>query len=210
MIGLALSMGASSLLLPRQDDGALASEPMSAESTTSVFPLAFEVAALPSGAEMELESAPLRMVRHSVREGETLWTLSRRYRVPVSIIAEANDISVDSVIQVGQTLKVPVPTRVQNSSTDVHGAAIESRETIAESANSQNSESQSLAPEVGSVAVEGDRSVADSSMTLKAERDESLQRLRQQRDKLRNSLVELRSHESEVNIEDAAPKTHAE
>ncbi|MDX2214707.1 MAG: LysM peptidoglycan-binding domain-containing protein [Oculatellaceae cyanobacterium bins.114] len=163
MIGLALSMGASSLLLPRQDDGAAAAEPV-AESTVAVTPLAQQVATLPGMAEVDsantISTSSNTEIEHVVQDGQTLWQLARLYRVSVQAITTANGIASGSVIHVGQVLRIPTSTQV--SSTDLAQGW---------SASSDNE--------------------------VKAERDQALSRLRQERDKLRNSLSELRNEGSE-------------
>ncbi|MBD2461036.1 LysM peptidoglycan-binding domain-containing protein [Oscillatoria sp. FACHB-1407] len=162
MIGLALSMGASSLLLPRQDDGAAAAEPV-AESTVAVTPLAQQVATLPGAVQADsANTIPVSSstdVEHVVQEGQTLWQLARLYRVSVQTITAANGLTSSSTIRVGQVLTIP--TSAQVSSPDL---------------------AQSWS--------------ANSEAEAKTERDQALSRLRQERDKLRNSLAELRSEES--------------
>jgi LysM repeat protein len=46
-------------------------------------------------------------VRHKVKRGESLSEIAARYRVSVSALAGANDISNPNVIRIGQTLTVP-------------------------------------------------------------------------------------------------------
>lgn len=48
---------------------------------------------------------------HTVRSGDTLFSLSRRYNVPVQVIASANGIDDAYTIFKGQRLKIPVPHR---------------------------------------------------------------------------------------------------
>ena len=181
MIGLALSMGASSLLLPRQDDSAAAAEPITAETPVAVVPLAFHVAALPSDVATESPVQPTTettsLVSHVVREGQTLWQLSRRYGVPVRAIAEANGITADTILRVGQVVKVPVTARAAASD------AVATERPVLEPASAGDTPSPHVSEITSPSPLMADALVAD--------RDDSLNRLRQQRDKLRESLAEL-------------------
>jgi len=49
---------------------------------------------------------------HPVRGGETLWSISRMYDVPIKKIARANQISNPSRLQIGQRLLIPVPAPI--------------------------------------------------------------------------------------------------
>ncbi len=46
-------------------------------------------------------------VTHQIQEGDTLWELSRRYDISPQKIATYNDISLETVLQVGETLEIP-------------------------------------------------------------------------------------------------------
>jgi murein DD-endopeptidase MepM/ murein hydrolase activator NlpD len=179
MIGLALSMGASSLLIPRQSDGAAAAESVATESTAEVVPLAYHVAVLPAQSVVELAAAPdqspIPAVTHVVREGETLWQIAQRHHVSVSAIATANGIAAQDVIRVGQTLNIPT--------------------SAASSRRSAPVAEQSFRPVDAQLNPLAESNI-DSDDGLKAERDTALQRLRQERDKLRNSLTDLRTGSS--------------
>ncbi|MDR1836990.1 MAG: LysM peptidoglycan-binding domain-containing protein [Treponema sp.] len=45
---------------------------------------------------------------HVVARGETFWSLGRRYGVDPQSLAEANGMSMDQILHVGRTLKVPI------------------------------------------------------------------------------------------------------
>jgi murein DD-endopeptidase MepM/ murein hydrolase activator NlpD len=113
MVGLALSMGASSLLIPRHDDGAAAAEARSGESTVAQLPDSFYVAAASVNPDTNL---PSHAIEHVVQPGQTLWQISQQYRVPVDVIAIANDFSVHDPIRVGQILRIPAATASVSSS----------------------------------------------------------------------------------------------
>ncbi|MEM5948800.1 LysM peptidoglycan-binding domain-containing protein [Spirochaetia bacterium 38H-sp] len=46
---------------------------------------------------------------HIVKNGETLWGISRLYSTKVEWISEANNIGINSIIKPGMNLKIPVP-----------------------------------------------------------------------------------------------------
>jgi murein DD-endopeptidase MepM/ murein hydrolase activator NlpD len=169
MIGLALSMGASSLLLPRQDDGAAAAEPRTTESAVVANP-----------------------VDHVVQPGQTLWQIARRYGVSAEAIAASNGISTDSTLQVGQILRVPAGTRSSGHASERPSPEAATPELIPTLQATSSPNSQLNQVEVP------DQSLDDS---LKAEQDIALERLHQQRERLRSSLAELRSEELENSVE---------
>jgi spore germination protein len=45
---------------------------------------------------------------HVVQSGQTLFRLSQAYGVPIETISEANEISVDNSLVVGQALVIPI------------------------------------------------------------------------------------------------------
>jgi len=45
---------------------------------------------------------------HLVKSGETLWSLSRYYKVDPQILAEANGMTMDQILRAGRTIKVPI------------------------------------------------------------------------------------------------------
>jgi hypothetical protein len=53
-------------------------------------------------------SAPDTYTEHRVRAGESLWRISRRYGVPIAVLAEVNGIRNRSRIRIGQTIMVPL------------------------------------------------------------------------------------------------------
>jgi membrane-bound lytic murein transglycosylase D len=45
---------------------------------------------------------------HVVANGETLWSLSRRYGVDLQALADANNMTINQILREGRTLKVPI------------------------------------------------------------------------------------------------------
>ncbi|HEY9643277.1 MAG TPA: peptidoglycan DD-metalloendopeptidase family protein [Coleofasciculaceae cyanobacterium] len=172
MFGLALSMGASSLVLPHHDDGATAAEPKGTEATA---PSVSQVATLPnSEAEMATFAPAITVVEHVVREGQTLSQIARSYRVNVQDIIAVNHLAVDVIIKPGQTLKIPVNRQFDAT------AKVAAPELLASA-------------DLNQVPLTEPASAEASSAT---DRNSALSRLHEQRDKLKDSLAGLRSEES--------------
>ncbi|PSB21430.1 peptidase M23 [filamentous cyanobacterium Phorm 46] len=112
-IGLAISVGASGILMPRNGDSARASElSPTAESTAEVQPVsANSPATSPQVDDSSAEQAGSASdpVAVKVQQGQTIWELSRDYEVEPKALATANGIEPDTVLQVGQELRMPVP-----------------------------------------------------------------------------------------------------
>ncbi|MEG4811023.1 peptidoglycan DD-metalloendopeptidase family protein [Microcoleus sp. F8-D3] len=113
-IGLAISVGASGILLPRNGDSARASElAPTSESTAEVQPVSANGSATPAqvdGSKVEQPGSPSEPVTVKVQEGQSLWELSRDYEVEPLVLATANDIQPDTILQVGQQLRIPTET----------------------------------------------------------------------------------------------------
>ena len=204
MIGLAISMGASGLLLPRQGDEAMAVEPAAFEPSPSVSsPSTGEPGAITASVpqvavnpEAAVDSKPTKspVIEHQVREGETLWELSKSYAIQPEAIAASNEIKPNAVLPVGQTLKIPsVNGIVHNVKTG------ETAETISKSYGVEPTQLQASAPvsELNQLQT-GESVTVPGNVTdlLKARQDAALNQLKEQRNRLNDSLAELRSEES--------------
>ncbi|MFV1493662.1 peptidoglycan DD-metalloendopeptidase family protein [Phaeobacter sp. JH18-32] len=78
----------------------------SAASTVSTTPLAPQ----PTASKPQVQSGP-EPVRHKVKRGETAYTVSRLYQVPVKSLAEWNGLGSDFAIREGQFLLIPLKDR---------------------------------------------------------------------------------------------------
>ncbi len=47
---------------------------------------------------------------HKVRQGETLWSISRKYRIPISEILAYNHLRRKNLLRIGQKLMLPIPS----------------------------------------------------------------------------------------------------
>ncbi len=45
---------------------------------------------------------------HTIRKGDTLWSIALKYSVSVELLAQKNNMTVNSVLKLGNTLKVPI------------------------------------------------------------------------------------------------------
>lgn len=49
--------------------------------------------------------------RHIITAGDTLWALALKYAVPVEVLAEKNNLTINSILKLGYSLKVPIPVK---------------------------------------------------------------------------------------------------
>lgn len=185
MLGLALSMGASSILLPRHGDEAAAAEPKPAESTTATASPSSQDMQSNSGAEADRSvfRADEPFAEHVVREGQTLWQISSLYQVDLSLITAANGLTPNATLYVGQIVRVPGAE-----------AAIAAPSTIGLSESSRLSQTPSIPTVPPAVRVSSQfNDASEQDRRLKVEQDEALQLLQQKREQLRTSLDSLSS-----------------
>jgi murein DD-endopeptidase MepM/ murein hydrolase activator NlpD len=211
MIGLAISMGAAGLLLPQQGDEVLAVEPVTTEPNlpnfaapsslnvaTPIVSPAVVAASTPTESKPEapksFEEASSPVVQHQVREGETLWELSNSYQVQPEAIAASNNIQASAVLPVGQTLKIPAVNGI------VHQVkAGDTLENLSESYGVTPAQLQATtATSVENQLKTGESVTVPGNVNdlLKARQDTALNSLKEQRNRLNDSLAELRSEES--------------
>jgi murein DD-endopeptidase MepM/ murein hydrolase activator NlpD len=214
MIGLALSMGAAGLMLPRHGDEAMAVEPIAETPTLPNVPAAPEASVSPtSGTEAkvvatatppepvkreavreESKPAPKPVVEHRVNKGETLWELSKTYEVQPEAITASNDIKPSPVLPVGQKLKIPAVNGI------VHEVKPgDTVEKLSESYGVKPTQLRASAPvsELGQLKT-GESVTVPGNVNdlLKARQDVALKRLKEHGNRLNDSLAELRSEES--------------
>lgn len=121
MIGLAVSMGTCSLSVTPQGDQAVAAEPSTDPQTSNVSNSSnsIETAAVFATDEAEPSvRADVAAIKHTVQEGQTLWDVARFYSTHVSAIAAANNLSLTTVLQVGQVLTIPTDVRLAQATSN--------------------------------------------------------------------------------------------
>ncbi|WP_341730696.1 peptidoglycan DD-metalloendopeptidase family protein [Microcoleus sp. EPA2] len=109
-LGLAISVGASGILLPRTGDSARASElAPTPEPTAEVQPASANEIPTSVGDTSPVAPAaqPDNQVAVKVQPGQTLWELSQDYAVAPDVLATANGIKSETLLQVGQQLTIP-------------------------------------------------------------------------------------------------------
>ncbi|MBD2012794.1 peptidoglycan DD-metalloendopeptidase family protein [Microcoleus sp. FACHB-53] len=214
LIGLAISMGAAGLFLPGHGDEAMAVEPIAAEPNLPNVPAASEASVSPASAteskvvatvtpsttvkrelaQKESPSTPKPVVEHQVKKGETLWELSKTYEVQPEAITASNDIKASPVLPVGQRLKIPTVNGI------VHEIQPgDTVETLSESYGVKPTQLQSSASLSASGQLKTGESVTvpgNVNDLLKARQEVALKRLKEQGNRLNDSLAELRSEES--------------
>ena len=65
------------------------------------------VSLLPEGVQTVPVSGPSFEI-YTVEKGDNLWTIARRYNVPLNEIYAANDLDMNSILRIGQQLQIPV------------------------------------------------------------------------------------------------------
>ena len=91
------------------DIATLAGSAIDAAPDTTPAPSAVETAALdPATSAPRQDPERVEPVRHKVERGETAYTLSRLYQVPIKSLAEWNGLGPDFAIREGQYLLIPV------------------------------------------------------------------------------------------------------
>jgi murein DD-endopeptidase MepM/ murein hydrolase activator NlpD len=113
-IGLVITMGATGMLLLSQNEAAVAVESATNATTVTSLPaLNIDTNNLPKQKAIAnpatvryVKLAPLA-IKHQVKQGESLWELSKEYQIAPAAIAASNKISPQADLSVGQTLKIP-------------------------------------------------------------------------------------------------------
>ena len=224
MIGLAISMTAAGLALPQQGDEAMAVEPIATEPnlpthsvdpSTTVSPasakepgVATNTAAQPQvqqKAAIDVAPTTPPVVEHKVNEGETLWKLSKTYEVQPEAISSSNRINPSAALPVGQNLKIPSVNGIVHEvkagetveslskSYGVEPTQLKASASVSELSQLQTGESVTVPGNVNKL--------------LKARQDVALDNLKEKRNRLSDSLAELRSEESSNQSERATVPT---
>ena len=142
MIGLAISLGASGILLPRQGDEAIAAEPLSISPATTTQGTGLSLSSdnnqsisqpttvqgfnaqgldtqgLKVNTEAVEPSSPVVIapiqapVYHQVQSGDNFWQLAQKYQISADAIAQANNLDAKATLTVGQSLRIPTTNAI--------------------------------------------------------------------------------------------------
>ncbi|MEO1399729.1 MAG: peptidoglycan DD-metalloendopeptidase family protein [Cyanobacteria bacterium J06635_1] len=135
MLGIALSMGASGVLLAEGEASAavdlssvqVPSKALQGTSGTSAASLKASF-----GAQADaLSESKVNAVYHTVEDGESLWQIAQRHKVAVKDIKIANRIPSESPLQVGQVLKVPADDMASRRDRTEQPASVQSSTLLA-------------------------------------------------------------------------------
>ncbi|MFB2921543.1 peptidoglycan DD-metalloendopeptidase family protein [Aerosakkonema funiforme] len=231
MIGLAISMGASSLLIPQQGDSAMATEPGAGNSALSTLPsvqgeagavTALEAKSAPETAEAG-QQLPL-LQSHKAQEWQPtgVETSAARESEPIQKVT-FNSSENTNRVEPENTATNDRPgstATAKSTSPDGIGNDIKVGDIVTSQSESynigQNQSRQSAAPEA-SGAMAGESATAatdDVNNLLRAKQAVALNRLRESSNRLRASLAEWKSEELENTSaqvsEPAAPAVVAE
>lgn len=107
-LSAAVALSVATVALPADAQTAKSSRSSASDRTAS--------ADRPSGGSARRNARPsssarsggsARMREHEVKDGETLWSISRRYHVSVDAIKDANEMGSSTTIRPGRTLRIP-------------------------------------------------------------------------------------------------------
>ncbi|OUC13723.1 MAG: hypothetical protein B0A82_15575 [Alkalinema sp. CACIAM 70d] len=187
MLGVALSVGACGLLVPQKSHAATSqdsnqSEPVSTEPSAQTAPDLSLTAALPKPADA------IKVITHTVQEGQTLWKIAAQYGVDVKVLATANRLRPSSTLYVGQILEVPGATQVVTNTQVVSSQPVD--------VVLPNVETVSTKTVVASAQTDSVDLLQSAGSSAKLKQSEAFSKLQEKRDRLKSSLAELKSEES--------------
>lgn len=204
VIGLAVSMGAQGILFPQFSEAATA-DAVSTESVTATLPSASALSGSPIDESRSFNSVAFQssaaIIDHTVQEGQTLSRIAQLYRLTTAEVLSANGLKPETVLRVGQILKIPVGARIAqliessgeiNDSPVYYGLVQKSPSLTAESKESEYSDDSQ-----------------DVNSVLKTKQDAALSKLQQKRDNLRLSLGQLSASDTVVETTAVAPQVIA-
>ncbi len=131
MIGLAISMGATGLLLA-SNKAAVAANSLTAKAALSSLPASFNPVDTTDSPKSQL--APLTR-KHKVKLGESIGQLAQDYQVEAVAIATLNQLSVETDLVPGQVIKIPTLEESQTKSKKVRQEVPHSQKEVSKSVN---------------------------------------------------------------------------
>ncbi len=215
MIGLAISMGASSMVLPRQGDGAIAAEPKTADPTAPTALTSFENGAAESGVVVEASAAETATQSKSAIQPDSVveqplqWQPSQT-DLGSSAIAAKNGIGYDRVLS-GQAKLQPPPDNSSAAEREAIAPATAPSERDAVSWGAISARETHAAPEAASVienkiASDVSEIFEAKQNHLKANNNIAIEQFEQSSNRLKTGLAEFGAEES-VNSPEAIAET---
>lgn len=74
-----------------------------------------------SGGQVLASGSPENYETYRIQPGDTLWSLSRRFRIAVDVLAKANGLTEKSILKIGQAIKIPSSVPRQYVKVDAQG-----------------------------------------------------------------------------------------
>ena len=191
MIGLAISMGATSLLVTRQSDRALAAEPVGSQKAASST----------AAPEKDVNFAPRKTSEYGVFSNVSV--PDNPQTLDTKAIPEWKGLGTKGEIGAVKSAKLPVPTVVSSKSAVKNVSSLKktlktAKQQTAAKISSENDftgsqvTSSTTQPRTVITTATGNTNV---NAQLKAQQEFAIQRLQEKSDRLRSSLVQLRSGE---------------
>lgn len=115
MLGIALSVGASGVMIGHTEAMAAVSAPTDASSTEAFTPSSSVSPAAPEESSLKVSGY------HTVASGESLWEIAQKHRIGLRDLKSVNSLPPETSIRVGQVLKVPTAAE---EGQNLHPAAI--------------------------------------------------------------------------------------
>ena len=223
MIGLAISMGATSLLVTRQSDQAQAAAPVGSQKATSTIPAAPNTAVKFASTKLESQAVSLASVPENpviveptavsqVPGLEAKWQVAANgmsVQLPASeTVSKTTATYKNSIYQ-----KPKVSQGLSNTSANTNFPTVNKLSETIQKFSSTDGKYTSLGDQPQAVAT-SDTATGEVNAQLKAQQEFALNRLQEKSNRLRKSLAELRSGESknlsQAGVELAQPTTVAE
>ncbi|NJL63311.1 MAG: peptidoglycan DD-metalloendopeptidase family protein [Methylacidiphilales bacterium] len=184
MIGLAISMGATSLFVTRQSDQALAAEPVANQNTASTVPVADNAVKFAATAKLDTKATS----NMSVPENPVIVEPTAISQVP-GLGAKLQFAASGASLQ--------VPTTTESNTVAVKGQAAKGKQIASAIAKVQAATaSEKLAV-----------TVAPEQGQLKAQQELAISQLQEKSNRLRASLAELRSGETNASVSNQGKTT---
>ncbi|MEA5580352.1 peptidoglycan DD-metalloendopeptidase family protein [Nodularia harveyana UHCC-0300] len=197
VIGLAISMGATSLLVTRQSDQAQAADPLESQKAASTIPAAFDTTVKIAHTTLKTQTVlPGSLSENPVIVEPT--AISQLPGLEAKWQVAASEMSVQVPVmtsELQQTASDTTSLKLQSPVSQGLSTGIQRHETVTElsSADSVNYKTEGD-PQV----LENTDPSSETNAQLKAQQEFALNRLQEKSNRLRNSLAELRSEETQV------------